>query len=125
MLDSAGGDTLVRCLECVKPGGVVVSINSDIPSPAFARSWGLNPVVVFAIRVLSRKALAAARKHESRYEYLFVRADGEQLTDIAGLVESGAIRPLVEKVYRLEEVRDALHYSEAGRATGKVVIRVV
>ncbi|HEY8164850.1 MAG TPA: NADP-dependent oxidoreductase, partial [Gemmatimonadaceae bacterium] len=43
VLDSAGGDTLLRCFECVKPGGVVVSINSRTPSPAFARSWGLNP----------------------------------------------------------------------------------
>src|SRR5678816_3961149 len=51
VLDSAGGDTLLRCFECVKPGGVVVSINSSTPSPAFARSWGLNPIIVFAIRV--------------------------------------------------------------------------
>jgi NADPH:quinone reductase-like Zn-dependent oxidoreductase len=125
VLDSAGGDTLVRCFECVKPGGVVVSINSSTPSPAFARSWGLNPIIVFAIRVLSRKALAAARKHEARYEYLFVRADGEQLREIARLVEAGAIAPLVDKVYSLDEVRDALAYSESGRATGKVVIKVV
>jgi NADPH:quinone reductase-like Zn-dependent oxidoreductase len=125
VLDSAGGDTLVRCFECVKPGGVVVSINSSTPSPAFARSWGLNPIIVFAIRVLSRKALAAARKHEARYEYFFVRADGNQLREIARLVESGAITPLVDKVFPLEEVRDALAYSESGRATGKVVIKVV
>jgi NADPH:quinone reductase-like Zn-dependent oxidoreductase len=125
VLDSAGGDTLVRCFECVKPGGVVVSINSSTPSPAFARSWGLNPIVVFAIRVLSRRALAAARKHKARYEYFFVHADGAQLREIAGLVESGAITPLVDKVFRFEEVRDALAYSESGRATGKVVIKVV
>ena len=84
VLDSAGGDTLVRCFECVKPGGVVVSINSSTPSPAFARSWGLNPIIVLAIRVLSRKTLAAARKHKARYEYFFVHADGEQLREIAG-----------------------------------------
>jgi NADPH:quinone reductase-like Zn-dependent oxidoreductase len=125
VLDSAGGDTLVRCFECVKAGGVVVSINSSMPSPAFARSWGLNPMVVFAIRVLSRKTLSAARKHKARYEYFFVQANGEQLREIAGLVEGGAITPLVDKVFRLEEVRDALAYSESGRATGKVVIKVV
>jgi NADPH:quinone reductase-like Zn-dependent oxidoreductase len=125
VLDSAGGDTLVRCFECVKPGGVVVSINSETPSPAFARSWGLNPVIVFAIRVLSRKTLAAARKHKARYEYFYVDADGEHLREIARLVESGAMTPLVDKVYRLDEVRDALAYSESGRATGKVVIKVV
>src|SRR5437899_5147439 len=122
VLDSAGGDTLVRCFECVKPGGVVVSINSSTPSPAFARSWGLNPI---AIRVLSRKTLAAARKHKARYEYFFVHADGEQLREIARLVASGAISPLVDKVFRLDEVRDALTYSESGRATGTVVIKVV
>lgn len=125
VLDSAGGDTLVRCFECVKPGGVVVSINSTTPSPAFARSWGLNPLIVLAIRVLSRRALAAARKHDARYEYLFVRADGEELRQIAGLVESGAIAPVVDKVFALDEVREALAYSESGRATGKVVIKVV
>ena len=125
VLDSAGGDTLVRCFECVKPGGVVVSINSSTPSPAFARSWGLNPIIIFAIRVLARKALAAARKHKARYEYFFVHADGEQLREIARLVENGAITPLVDKVFRLEEVRDALAYSESGRATGKVVIKVM
>ena len=115
----------MRCFECVKPGGVVVSINSSTPSPEFARSWGLNPIIVFAIRVLSRKTLAAARRHKARYEYFFVRADGEQLREIAGLVERGAITPLVDRVFPLEDVRDALAYSESGRATGKVVIKVV
>ena len=123
VLDSAGGDTLVRCFECVKPGGVVVSIGST-PSTAFARSWGLNPILVLAISVLSRKATAAARSHDARYEYLFMRADGEQLGRITRLVESGAIKPLVDKVFSLEHVRDALAYSESGRATGKVVIKV-
>ena len=125
VLDSAGGDTLVRCFKCVKPGGVVVSINSNTPSPAFAKSWGLNPIIVLAIRVLSRKTLAAARTHRARYVYFFVDADGERLREIAQLVESGAITPLVDKVFPLAEVREALAYSESGRATGKVVIKVV
>jgi NADPH:quinone reductase-like Zn-dependent oxidoreductase len=123
VLDSAGGDVLVRSFECVKPGGVVVSIGGT-PSTAFARSWGLNPIVVLAIGVMSRKATAAARRHHARYEYLFMRADGEQLREITRLVESGVIKPLVEKVFPLEQVRDALEYSESGRATGKVVIQV-
>ena len=123
VLDSAGGDTLVRCFECVKPGGVVVSIGST-PSAAFARSWGLNPIIVLAISVMSRKVTNAARRHAARYEYLFMRADGEQLGEITRLVESSVIKPLVDKVFPLEQVRDALAYSESGRATGKVVIRV-
>ena len=53
-----------------------------------------------------------------------MRADGEQLSEIARLVESSAITPLVDKVLRLEEAREALAYSESGRATGKAVISV-
>jgi alcohol dehydrogenase len=123
VLDSAGGDTLVRSFECVKPGGVVVSIGST-PSAAFARSWGLNPIIVLAISLMSRKATAAARRHKARFEYLFMRAEGEQLREITRLVESGAIKPLVDKIFPLERVRDALAYSESGRTTGKVVIKV-
>lgn len=123
VLDSAGGDTLVSCFECVKAGGVVVSIGST-PSPAFARSWGLNPIIVLAIAVMARKATAAARRHNARYEYLFMRADGDQLSAITRLVETGVIKPLVDTVFSLEQVREALAYSESGRATGKVVIKV-
>src|SRR4051812_16328891 len=123
VLDSAGGDTLVRCFECVKPGGVVVSIGGT-PSAAFARSWGLNPIIVLALAVMSRKATAAARRHHARYEYLFMRADGVQLGEITQLVERGVIKPLVDKIFPLDQIRDALAYSEAGRATGKVVIKV-
>ena len=123
VLESAGGDTLVRSFECVKPGGVVVSIGST-PSAAFARSWGLNPIIVLVIGVMSRRATAAARRHNARYEYLFMRADGEQLRQITALVESGVIKPLIDRVFPLEQVRDALAYSESGRTTGKVVIKV-
>jgi NADPH:quinone reductase-like Zn-dependent oxidoreductase len=125
VLDSAGGDTLVRCFSAVKPSGVVVSINSNTPSPAFARAWGLNPFLVFAIRLLSRKVLAAARSRGARYEYCFVRADGNQLAQIADLVEQGVLRPVIDRIYPLAEVQEALAYSEAGRATGKVVVQVV
>ena len=123
VLDSAGGETLLRSFACVKPGGVVVSIG-DTPSTAFARSWGLNPVMVFVVGLMSRKAEAAARKHQARFEYLFMRPDGEQLRLIAQLVESGEIKPVIDKVFPLDRVGDALAYSESGRATGKVVIKV-
>jgi len=53
-----------------------------------------------------------------------MRADGAQLAEITRLVEQGAIKPLVDRVFPLVNVRDALAYSESGRATGKVVIRV-
>lgn len=123
VLDSAGGETLVRSFACMKPGGVVVSIGTT-PSAAFARQWGLNPLLVFAIGLMSRKAAAAAKARGARFEYLFMRSDGDQLAQIAQLVEGGIIKPVVDKVFPLEQVREALAYSESGRATGKIVLKV-
>jgi NADPH:quinone reductase-like Zn-dependent oxidoreductase len=123
VLDSLGGETLVRSFRCVRPGGVVVSIGGT-PSAAFARRWGLNPLLVLVLGVMSRKVTTAARRHDARYEYLFMRADGDQLREITRLVEGGAIKPLVDRVFPLAQVRDALAYSESRRATGKVVVQV-
>jgi NADPH:quinone reductase-like Zn-dependent oxidoreductase len=54
-----------------------------------------------------------------------MRPDGAELAQIAQLVESDIIKPLVDKVFPLEQVREALAYSESGRATGKIVIKVL
>jgi alcohol dehydrogenase len=123
VLETLGDALLLRSFASVRRGGVVVSIGNT-PTAAFARGWGLSPLLVFVIGLMSRKAMAAARARGARYEYLFMRAEGEQLRQIAGLVEAGVIRPVIDRVFPLQAVKDALAYSESGRATGKVVIKV-
>ena len=53
-----------------------------------------------------------------------MRADGDQLSEITTLIETGKIRPVVDKVFPFEQTNDALTYVESGRAKGKVVIKV-
>ena len=50
--------------------------------------------------------------------------DGQQLTEISGLMNSGFIRPVVDRVFPFEKTNEALAYVESGRAKGKVVIKV-
>lgn len=57
-----------------------------------------------------------------RYKFVFMRSSGAQLSEITTLVESGAIRPIIDKVYPFQSTADALAYVEQGRAKGKVVI---
>jgi alcohol dehydrogenase len=59
-----------------------------------------------------------------RYEYLFMHPSGEQLAQLGRLLAEGSVRTIVDKVFPLEQVREALAYSEAGHATGKVVVEV-
>jgi NADPH:quinone reductase-like Zn-dependent oxidoreductase len=47
------------------------------------------------------------------------------LREITALIESGAIRPVVDKVFPFQETQKALAYVDSGRAKGKVVVQVV
>jgi alcohol dehydrogenase len=51
-------------------------------------------------------------------------ANGDQLRDIAALVESGAIKPVIDREFAFEQLPAALSCLEAGRARGKVVLKV-
>jgi NADPH:quinone reductase-like Zn-dependent oxidoreductase len=49
------------------------------------------------------------------------RAD---LLEIRDLVERGKLKPVVEKIYPLEKVPEAMRYIEAGHVAGKLVVNV-
>ena len=53
-----------------------------------------------------------------------MKASGSQLREITQLVELGAIRPVIDKVFPFEATNEALAYVKAGRAKGKVVVKV-
>ena len=52
------------------------------------------------------------------------REKTEALEGILQLVESGEIKPLIDKEYTLDQVREAHRYVESGRKKGNVVIRI-
>ena len=73
----------------------------------------------------SRKIILKATKRGAKYSFLFVRPDGRQLAEIGQLLESGRIRPVIDKVFPFEQVKGALAYLDQGRAKGKVVVQMV
>jgi NADPH:quinone reductase-like Zn-dependent oxidoreductase len=123
VLNSQDPKTLEKSLGVLKPGGQLISISGP-PDPEFAKHFGLNPFLKLVMRLLSRKVRAKAKRLGVRYAFLFMRADGRQLGEIASLIESGAIRPVVDQVFPFAKTGDALAYVETGRAKGKVVIRI-
>jgi NADPH:quinone reductase-like Zn-dependent oxidoreductase len=124
VLDTLGGETLDKSLQVLKPGGKVISIAGP-PAPAFAKELGANPVVRLAMTALSFRTRQRARRHHVTYEFLFMKASGDQLREVTSLIEAGKIRPVVDRVFAFESTREALAYVEEGRAkAGKVVIRM-
>ena len=49
---------------------------------------------------------------------------GDQLSELGSLIESGAIRPVVDRVFPFQSTTEALAYVEKGRAKGKVVVKI-
>lgn len=123
VLDTQGGEVLAKSLQVLKPGGKAIGIAGP-PDPDFAKSIGANPLVGLVMRFLSRRIRKEARRRHISYSFLFMRADGDQLREIAALIDAGIIRPVVDRVFPFEATEEALAYVETGRAKGKVVIKV-
>ncbi|MBY8865370.1 MULTISPECIES: NADP-dependent oxidoreductase [Streptomyces] len=100
VLDTLGGETSVRSLRTLRPGGVVVSIlpvgSDDFPTEA-------ERLGVRAVRML-------------------VDADHHGMRAIADLVETGRLRPTVAGTFPLAEAAKAHELGETGRTTGKLVL---
>jgi NADPH:quinone reductase-like Zn-dependent oxidoreductase len=123
VLHSQDAKALEKSLRVLRPGGLLISISGP-PDPEFANQQGMNLILKLVMRLLSRGVRKKARSLGVRFSFLFMRAQGQQLSEITSLIESGVIRPVVDKVFPFEKTADALAYVEAGRAKGKIVITV-
>lgn len=100
VLDTIGGHVQKRSYGVLKKGGRLVSIVS-IPDPDEARPFDVGTA------------------------FVFVSPDGKQLRRLAGLIESGAVRPPHFEVMRLEEAARAQELSRAGHVRGKIVLEIL
>ncbi|MEA9566526.1 NADP-dependent oxidoreductase [Xanthomonas sp. WHRI 8932A] len=121
VLHSLDTPTLLKSLQLLKPGGVLISLTGP-PTPAFAQQLGLAFPLKLVMRLLSRKVRAQARQRQVSYTFLFMRGDGPQLRTLAGLLDSGVLRPVIDTVYPLARAQEALAQVDSGRVKGKVVV---
>jgi NADPH:quinone reductase-like Zn-dependent oxidoreductase len=123
VLHSQDAAALEKSLRVLKPGGTLISISGP-PDPAFATGIGAPWFVKLVVRLLSSGVRKRANRRDLRYSFLFMRASGQQLREIASLIDAEAIRPVVDRVFPFESTNEALAYVEKGRAKGKVVVKV-
>jgi NADPH:quinone reductase-like Zn-dependent oxidoreductase len=105
----------------LKSGGKLISISGP-PDVAFAKEQGLNWFLQQVMRLLSFGIRRKTKGRRISYSFLFMRANGEQLSQITSLIEVGIIRPVMDRVFPFEATNEALAYIETGRSRGKVVV---
>ena len=123
VLNSQDTKTLEKSLKILKPGGKLISISGP-PDPDFAKELGLSWMLQLILSLISLKVRKKAKQQGVTFSFLFMRAQGDQLSRITELIELGIIRPVIDKVFPFEQTNEALTYVETGRTKGKVVVKV-
>jgi NADPH:quinone reductase-like Zn-dependent oxidoreductase len=100
VLDAIGGETGARSWACLRPGG-------------------------FMACIVTPPDAALMQRHQCRGVRSNARPDGALLEKFAALVDAGQLRPIIDRVLPLDEIREAHRLSETGHMHGKIVLRVL
>jgi NADPH:quinone reductase-like Zn-dependent oxidoreductase len=100
--DLIGGNVAVASLDVLRPDGIMITLPSAAAAPA--------------VEAAGDRGLTAVG--------MLVEPDGDGLEELAGLVEAGALRVLVDATFPLARAADAHRLGEQGRTTGKIVLEV-
>jgi NADPH:quinone reductase-like Zn-dependent oxidoreductase len=123
VLNSQDQKTLEKSLRVLKSGGKLISISGP-PDSEFAKGIGVPWYVQLIMKLLSSGVKRKAKRLGVNFSFLFMKAQGEQLSQITKLIESGIIKSVVDKVFPFEQTNEAMSYVETGRAKGKVVVKM-
>ena len=103
VLDTIGGDTILKSLDITKQGGTIVSIaNSNI----------------------SNEELEKAKSKDVDLSFALVASSGDDMLQIAQLMEKGILKSHVSKTFSFDEMGEAHLYLEKGRTVGKIVVNI-
>lgn len=118
----------IDAVRCSEPSGVDVVFDctgsDDFRENFLAVRRGGRVASIAGRPDLIPALLALGEKFGVRSGMVFVRADGEQLARIAGLIERGAIVPPHVDAVALEDVAHAHDRSQAGHVRGKIVLKI-
>jgi NADPH:quinone reductase-like Zn-dependent oxidoreductase len=123
VLNSQDGKTLAKSLRVLKGGGKLISISGP-PDPEFGKESGAPGFVKLVMRLLSSGIRRKAKSRGVSFSFLFMKANGSQLREITRLFDAGLVRPVMDRVFSFESTNEAMAYVEAGRAKGKVVVKI-
>ena len=107
VLNSQDKETLEKSLRVLRSGGKLISISGP-PDPDFGQEINSPWYVKLVMRGLSFGIRRKAKRRNINFSFLFMRANGSQLREITALIDSGIIRPVVDRVFPFESTKEAM-----------------
>ena len=114
ILDNVPNHSLSECRHILNPKGKYVMIGGGGPNDS---RW----VGPFG-RVIH--ALLVSPFISQEMGMMMADANQKDLTVLADMMQSGKVKPVIDRTYKLDEVPAAIAYLEEGHARGKVVITI-
>ncbi len=107
IFDAVGKSSFSRCRGALKPGGIYLT---TVPTPAIAVQ------MLWTSKVGGKRAVFAATGLRPAKE------KAKDLLFLKELCEAGALKPVIDRRYPMEQAADAHRYVETGHKKGHVVI---
>ncbi len=106
ILDAVGKSSFGRCKRLLKPGGIYLS--SDLGP------LSQNPFLALITPLFRGK----------RVMFPIPKEDREMVRHLKELLESGAFKPVIDRMYPLDQIVEAYRYVETGQKIGNVIISI-
>jgi NADPH:quinone reductase-like Zn-dependent oxidoreductase len=114
ILDNVGNHSLLECRRVLTPQGKFVLIGGG----------GVNDGRWFGALLRPLKALVLSPLVAQDMGMMLAEINRQDLTVLADLLQTGKVKPVIDRTYTLSQTRDAIKYLEEGHARGKVVINL-
>lgn len=114
ILDIAGGDFIQKNINVAAPEGRIVNI-------AFIR--GAKAEVNFGPMLMKRLTLTGSTLRAQTFAQKAVMVE-EIIDKIYPHIASGAIRPVIDRVFPLEQAEQAQEHMQSGRHMGKILLKM-
>jgi NADPH:quinone reductase-like Zn-dependent oxidoreductase len=123
VLDTLGNQYTEDAFKVIKKGGKVITLVGPVDEET-ANRMKLNLFAKLYLKWKRRKITKQIKQKSAYYSLLLMRANSKQLNEVTGLVESGQVKSVIDKVFPLKDALNAILYVTKGRTKGKVVIKI-
>jgi len=114
LIDNVGNRSLSECRNVLTPNGIYVLIGGG----------GANEQGVLGGLAKALNAAVYSRFVKQKMGMMMADSNSKDLTFLAEMVESGKLKPIIDRTYKLADTPEAIRYLEEGHARGKVIITV-
>ncbi len=109
IVDNVGNHSVLANRRALVPGGRMVMV-------AGGHGDWIGPFANHA------QALVVSLFVDEQFTPLMARLKADDLVTIADMMAAGELRSVIDRHYPLEEIAEAVEYSESGRARGKIIV---